>query len=85
MPDTTVRLTSASITAMSEAELIDAEFSHHVRFIELDGQERRAKGPKYNLMRGPEELVNAWDQWGRLTRATIARDLVPRRLPRAGH
>jgi hypothetical protein len=85
MTVTTARLTSALITAMSESELLDAEFSHHVRFIELDGAERRAKGPKYNLMRGPEELVTAWDQWGRLTRAAIARELTPRRLPKAGH
>jgi hypothetical protein len=77
------RLTSASITAMSADELIEAEYKFHVKFIELDGIERRTKGPKYNLMRGPEELMDIWDQWGRLTKAAQSRDLTPRRLPRA--
>lgn len=74
------RVTFASISAMSSDELLDAELALHVRFAELDAVERRTKGRKYNLMRGPAELVDTWDQWGRLTRAAQARLLTPRKM-----
>lgn len=78
------RLTAASITAMTENELLTAEFESHVRFLELEAVEKREKGRKYNLMRASEELMNAWDQWWRLVRATQTRSLTPKRLPKSG-
>ena len=74
------RLTVASIASLSADELLDAEYALHVRFAELDAVERKTKGSKYNLVRGSEELVDVWDQWGRLTKAAMARSLVPRKM-----
>jgi hypothetical protein len=84
MPAFPGRLTAATITAMSEDELLSAEFDSHVRFLELEAVEKREKGRKYNLMRASEELMNAWDQWWRLVRATQSRSLTPKRLPKSG-
>lgn len=78
------RLTVASIAAMSPKQLLDAELALHVRFTKLDADERRTKGSKYILMRGSVELVDAWDQWGRLTRAALARSLTPLKLAAQG-
>lgn len=75
------RLTVSSIAALSADELLKAELALHVRFAKLDAQERRTRGSKYNLMRGSVELVDAWDQWGRLTRAAQARSLTPLKVP----
>lgn len=80
MPPSHGRVTFASINAMTSDELLDAELALHVRFAELDAVERRTKGRKYNLMRGSAELVDTWDQWGRLTRAAQARMLTPRKM-----
>jgi hypothetical protein len=78
------RLTAAAITAMSEDELLAAEFESHIRFLELDAAERRTKGAKYSFLHASENLMNAWDQWGRLLRAAQFRTLTPRRLPKSG-
>jgi hypothetical protein len=74
------RVTFATMAAMSSDELLDAELAMHTRFAELDAVEKRTKGRKYNLMKGPAELVDVWDQWGRLTRAAQARLLTPHKL-----
>jgi hypothetical protein len=74
------RLTVAAIGAMSSDDLLGAELALHVRFAELDAAERRNKGSKYNLMKGSTELVDTWDQWGRLTRAALARSLTPLKM-----
>jgi hypothetical protein len=78
------RLTSSAISAMSEAELLAAEFDSHIKFLELDAAERRTKGAKYSFLHASENLLNAWDQWGRLLRAAQVRALTPKRLPKAG-
>lgn len=80
----TARLTVAAIGALSSNELLDAELAMHVRFAELDAVERRLKGTRYNLMKGSAELVDAWDQWARLTSAAQRRSLTPLKLPPAG-
>ena len=80
MTRTAPRLTVASIAALSEEDLLDAELALHVRFAELDAVERKTKGSKYNLVRGSEELVDVWDQWGRLTKAALGRSLTPKKM-----
>jgi hypothetical protein len=80
MPTMPAHVTFASMASMSVDELLDAEFAMHVRFIQLDAVEKRLKGRQYNLMKGSAELVDVWDQWGRLTRAARARSLEPRKL-----
>jgi hypothetical protein len=74
------RLSTTEIGALSADELLNAELAMHTRFAELDAVEKRTKGRKYNLMKGPAELMDAWDQWGRLTRAAQARLLTPLKL-----
>jgi hypothetical protein len=80
MTTNTARLSVAAIAALSADELLNAEYAMHVRFSELDAIERRTKGSRYNLMRGSVELVDAWDQWGRLTKAAQARQLTPLKM-----
>ena len=68
------------IDTLADEDLIDVEARLHARFAALDNKEKKLRGPRYVLMRGPEELILAWDRWSRVRSATQRRTLVPRRL-----
>ena len=74
------RINAVWLSTLTDQDLIDVEARLHARFTVLDIREKKAQGKHYNLMRGPEALVTAWDRWGRVNSAMRARTLEPRRV-----
>jgi hypothetical protein len=73
----------AWIETLSDVDLLDVEARVHAKFSVLERREKKARGDKYQLMRGPADLMDAWDRWSRLLSATRERSLNPRREPAA--
>ena len=75
------RIDKAWIATLANDDLIDIEARLRTKFDVLDAREKKSRGNKYNLMRGPEDLVLAWDRWSRVCSAMRARTLLARRKP----
>ncbi len=73
------RISMAWIETLTNDDLLDVEARVHAKFNILEKREKKARGDKYQLMRGPAELMDAWDRWSRLHAATRDRSLNPRR------
>jgi hypothetical protein len=73
------RISTAWIETLTDADLLDVEARVHARFALLERREKRVRGYRYELMRGPADLMEAWDRWSRLHAATRERSLNPRR------
>ena len=63
------RIDKEWISSLADDDLIDVEARLRSKFDVLDLREKKARGNSYNLMRGPEDLVLAWDRWNRICRA----------------
>ena len=78
------RITADWMDTLPNEGLLDAEESLYAAFTELDRAERASRGARYELTRGPEELMRAWDRWSRVSTEARRRRLQPRRrTPRA--
>ena len=75
------RIDKTWIGSLADDDLIDIEARLRTKFEILDAREKKSRGNKYNLMRGPEDLVLAWDRWSRICRAMQARTLLSRWRP----
>lgn len=73
------RISRDWITTLTDVDLIDVEARVHAKFALLERREKKLRGSKYQLMRGPAELMDAWDRWSRINAATRERSLNPRR------
>lgn len=73
------RVNTAWIETLSDDDLLDVEERVHKTFSTLERREKKLRGDRFQLMRGPEELLNAWDRWSRLLNATRERSLKPRK------
>jgi hypothetical protein len=73
------RISMVWIDTLTNEDLLDVEARVHARFSLLERREKKLKGDRYQLMRGPAELMEAWDRWSRLQAATRERKLNPRR------
>ena len=73
------RITQDWIGGLDDAGLLAAETSLRALFAAEETAHRRTVGARYDLMRGPAELIGAWDRWSRVNAATRARKLRPRR------
>ena len=73
------RITQDWIGGLDDAGLLAAESSLRQLFAAEEATHRRAVGRRYDLMRGPAELIGAWDRWSRVNAAARARKLNPRR------
>jgi len=71
------------IDSLSDIELLECEARVHAKFAVLERREKKARGARYELCRGPADLMEAWDRWSRLNAATRDRSLNPRRGDRA--
>jgi hypothetical protein len=71
------RISLAWIETLSDADLLDVEARVRARFTLLERREKKARGDKYQLMRGPADLMEAWDRWSRINAATRDRSLNP--------
>ena len=73
------RITVQWMDTLTDEALLDAESSLYAAFAELDRAERAARGARYELTRGPEALMAAWDRWSRVSTETRRRGPPPRR------
>ena len=73
------RITGQWMDTLADDALLDAESSLYATFAALDRAERHARGTQYQLARGPEALMAAWDRWSRVSTETRRRGMQPRR------
>jgi len=76
------RINAAWIGTLADDDLVDIEARLHERFSLLDQRYRRTAKEHYNLMRGPTELIDAWDRWSRISVAARGRSLATRLRPK---
>jgi len=79
LPD---RITHDWMLTLDNDALLTAERSLHEEFKAGEATERRRVGERYELMRGPAELLSAWDRWSRVNTEARTRKLHPRRESR---
>jgi hypothetical protein len=77
LPD---RITYDWMGTLDDDALLTAELSLHRLFADQEAAQRQRLGERYELMRGPAELLSAWDRWSRVNRETRERKLNPRPL-----
>jgi hypothetical protein len=65
------------IDSLSDPELLDVEARLKGRFALLERREKKLRGYRYQLCRGPADLMAAWDRWSRVSTATRDRSLRP--------
>ena len=65
------------ITTLTNEDLLDVESRVYAQFDVLNKREKKRRGDKYQLMRGPAELMEAWDRWSRINAAARERALKP--------
>ena len=75
------RITATWIDSLSDENLLLAELRLKNAFAKEERAEKRRLGRAYDLMRGPAELMLAWDRWSRVNAATRTRKLNPTRVP----
>jgi hypothetical protein len=71
-------INKAWIDSLSDADLLDVEARLHAQLGVIERREKKARGDKYALFRGPADLLDAWDRWSRMSFATRERSLRPR-------
>jgi len=76
MPD---YITAEWIDSLTDDKLLAADQFLHKAFSTIEGEEKARLGSAYDLMRGPAELMSAWDRWTRVNSAARERRLTPRR------
>lgn len=69
----------AWIDTLTDTDLLEVEARLHARLAVIERREKKARGDKYALFRGPADLLDAWDRWSRLSAATRERSLKIRR------
>jgi len=75
------RISAAWIGTLTDDDLVDVEARLHARFVDLERREKKSRGAKYDLLRSPPDVMDAWDRWSRVNTATRGRALNPRRRP----
>ena len=73
------RINGAWVAALSDDEILGVEGALHETFSALELREKKARGDRYNLMRSPADLMEAWSRWSLVNAATRARALNPRK------
>ena len=74
------RITATWIDSLSDENLLLAELRLKNAVAKEERAEKRRLGRAYDLMRGPAELMLAWDRWSRVNAATRTRKLNPTRV-----
>lgn len=60
---------------LDDATLVAAEVKLRTNFATLERRERKSVGDRYELMRGPADLMEAWDRWTRVSNEMRTRGL----------
>jgi hypothetical protein len=69
------------IDTLSNEDLLDCEARVREKFAVIERREKKARGDKYSLYRGPADLMAAYDTWSRLSSAARERSLRVHRDP----
>ena len=72
-------ITRQWLGTLTNDDLMDAESRLHQTLGVLERREKKARGAHYQLLRGPAELLAAWDRWSRVSQAARERGLQARR------
>lgn len=75
-------ITCAWLDAVVDAELIFAESNLRLAFFEMERKEKALQGPRYDMMRGSAEFMDAWDRWSRVNNEVSRRGIQVRRKNR---
>ncbi len=70
------------IATLGNDQLLEAEQLLHTVFVTEETAEKRLKGSRYTMLRGPERLVSAWHRWLMVSNATQSRGVAVRRAVR---
>lgn len=73
------RITYQWMGTLDDDALLTAERRLQKAFATEEKAHRRVVGDRYDLMRGPAELLGAWDRWSRVNTETRSRKLHPLR------
>ena len=73
------RITATWIDSLTDDNLLLAELRLKTAFAKEERAEKKRTGRAYDLMRGPAELMLAWDRWSRVNAAARGRKLNPTR------
>jgi hypothetical protein len=71
------RINAQWISSLRDDELLGAEAELRAAFSRAEADEKRERGERYELRRGSEGLMNAWQRWSLVNSATRARGLRP--------
>jgi len=74
------RITSRWTASLSDEQLQGAERVLHTAFLEQETAEKRRRGSRYEMMRGPSELLDAWHGWSMVNNEIRTRGLLVRRV-----
>jgi hypothetical protein len=74
------RITATWIDSLTNDNLLVAESRLKSAFAKEERAEKKRTGRSYDLMRGPAELMLAWDRWSRVNAAARGRKLNPNRV-----
>jgi hypothetical protein len=72
-------ITGDWMDSLTDDSLLIAELTLYKTFSELEREQKELLGAKYDMMRGPAELMRAWDRWSRVNNETRSRRLHPHR------
>jgi len=74
------RITSRWAASLSDEQLQGAERTLHTAFQEQEAAEKSRRGSRYEMMRGPSALLNAWHGWSMVNNEVRTRGLLIRRV-----
>jgi hypothetical protein len=73
------RVNATWIATLANTQLIVAESQLHAAFVREENVEKKRRGGRYSLSKGPAPLVTAWLRWLLVNNETRSRKLVVRR------
>jgi hypothetical protein len=73
------KINASWIATLTDKQLIRAESQLHTEFLTQETAEKRRRGDRYTMLRGPESLVSAWHRWLMVNNETRNRGVVVHR------
>jgi hypothetical protein len=73
------RINGSWVATLTDEEIIGVEAGLHETYTALEHREKQARGDRYDLMRSPADLMEAWSRWSLVNAATRSRSLNPRK------
>lgn len=77
------RVNATWIATLADAQLVQAESQLHAEFAKEENAEKKRAGARYQMMRGPETLMSAWQRWLLVNNEVRARGVLIHRKPKS--